>query len=83
MFKLFKFMSTTIGMWAQRKHDPSLSYMDCDEDFRDKPRSWDQTLPQAEFKYNKVRDLTDVQKEVRSKIEKSNKKYKAVAEKKR
>jgi len=38
-FKFFKFMSLTIGMWAQRKHDPSLSYMDRDEDFRDKLRS--------------------------------------------
>jgi len=32
-FQFFKFISPTIGTWTQRKHDPSLSYMDCDEDF--------------------------------------------------
>jgi len=51
-FKFFKFMSSTIGMWLQRKHDPALSYTDCDEDFQDKPRSRDQTLLQVEFAYN-------------------------------
>ena len=50
-FKFFKFISPTIGTWAQQKHDPSLSYMDYDEDFRDKLRSWDQTFSQAEFAY--------------------------------
>jgi len=82
-FKFLKFMSPTIGMWAQRKYDPSLSYIDCDEDFQDKSRSWDQTLPQEEFVYNNtVRDSTDVQEEVRLKTKKFNK-YKTTTDKKR
>jgi len=49
----------------------------------DKPRLWDQTLPQAKFAYNNtVRVPTDVQEEVRLKIEKSNK-YKTSTDKKR
>ena len=64
-FKFFKFMLPTIGIWAQRKHGPTLSYMDCDEDFRDKPRLWDQTLPQVEFMNNNtVRGSKNVQEEV-------------------
>jgi len=82
-FKFFKFISPTIGMWAQRKHDPSLSYINCDEDFQDKPRSWDQIFFQAEFEYNMIWGSTDVQEEIRLKIEKFNKKYKTAADKKR
>jgi len=81
-FQFFKFISPTIGTWAQRKHDPSLSYMDCDEDFRDKPRSWDQTFSQKDFAYNMIHGSMNVQEEVRLKIEKSNKNYKATTDNK-
>jgi len=37
-FQLFKFISPTIGTWTQRKHDPSLSYMEFDEDPRGESR---------------------------------------------
>ena len=40
-------------------------------------------MPQAEFAYNTVRNSKDVQEEVQLKIEKTNKKYKATADKKR
>ena len=82
-FQFFKFISPAIDTWTQRKHDPSLNYMDCNEDFPSKPRSWDQTFSQAEFAYNNVvRGSKDVQ-EVQLKIEKTNEKYQATADKKR
>jgi len=65
-------------------HDPSLRYMDYDENLRDWSRSWDQTLPQAEFAYNNtIRGSKDVQEEIQLKIEKTNKKYKVTSDKKR
>ena len=68
----------------KKKHDPSLSNMDYDENLRGRSRSWDQALPQVEFVYNNtVRDSKDVQEEVQLKIEKTNKKYKTMADKKR
>ena len=82
-FQFFKFKLPTITTWTRRKHDPALSYMDYDENLRGKSRSWDQTLPQAEFVYNTVRGSKDVQEEVQLKIKKTNKKNKATADKKR
>ena len=45
-FQFFKFISPTIGTWTQRKHDPSLVYIDYDENLRGRSRSWDQIVPQ-------------------------------------
>ena len=81
-FQFFKFISPIIGTWTQRKHDPSLVYIDYDENLRGRSRSWDQTLPQAKFVYNTICGSKDVQEEVQLKIEKTNEKYMAATDKK-
>ena len=67
------------GMWRCEVMDALTA-----SNLQGRSRSWDQTLPQAQFAHNNtVHDSKDVHEEVQLKIEKTNKKYKVTAEKKR